>query len=119
MLYGLVTRRFTHNRVQAMEELGFERTQAGVVVTYAVPPLWGGGAFVLHKVRPVSHLEVPGVVFDGLGLGPSAHDDSIPTRQVRLPQRLTRARNLTRRASVKTRLSHRFGWHRGTFIDNF
>lgn len=39
---------------KAMAELGFEITQAGVVLTYAVPPRWGGGSLVLHMVRTVA-----------------------------------------------------------------
>lgn len=36
-----------------MQELGFEMTLVGVVVTYRVPRRWGGGRFVLHMVSVV------------------------------------------------------------------
>ncbi|EIW54887.1 uncharacterized protein TRAVEDRAFT_51023 [Trametes versicolor FP-101664 SS1] len=66
----------------AMEERGFELAQAGVVVTYFVPPFGGGGAFVLH-----------------------------------MDHRHTMSRS--QQDYVKRRLSHAFGWHERTFVNNF
>ncbi len=51
---------------KAMAELGFGITQAGVVLTYAVPPRWGRGALVLHMVRPIAPLVAVEAAFEPL-----------------------------------------------------
>ncbi|EIW54886.1 uncharacterized protein TRAVEDRAFT_51022 [Trametes versicolor FP-101664 SS1] len=82
----------------AMAELGFEITQAGVVLTYAVPPRWGGGSLVLHMVHTVA---LPERLAQSLIFLLQDHEWKMEKSQ---------------QDYVKTRLSHAFGWDKWTFI---